>query len=71
MPQWVQSHPSEMRSACCVLTALLGFPAGEPYKGTSEQKDILRRSYERKVEFMREHKVPVSPSDLLPMSPRR
>ncbi|KAK1051050.1 endo-1,4-beta-glucanase [Friedmanniomyces endolithicus] len=47
----------------CVVSihdyATMGFPAGEPYKGTSEQKDILRKSYERKVEFMREHKVPI------------
>ena len=38
----------------------MGFPAGQPYKGTDEQKQILRNQYERKVQFMREHKVPVS-----------
>ncbi|KAK4554312.1 endo-1,4-beta-glucanase [Recurvomyces mirabilis] len=37
----------------------MGFPAGQPYKGTDEQKQILRKQYERKVEFMREHKVPI------------
>lgn len=38
----------------------MGFPAGNPYTGTSEQKETLRKQYERKVEFMRQHKVPVS-----------
>nr|OQO25970.1 hypothetical protein B0A51_07687 [Rachicladosporium sp. CCFEE 5018] len=37
----------------------MGFPAGTPYTGSAEQKDILRKQYERKVEFMREHKVPI------------
>ena len=37
----------------------MGFPAGTPYEGTDEQKDILRKQYERKVQFMREHKVPI------------
>ncbi|KAM0721109.1 hypothetical protein Q7P37_003395 [Cladosporium fusiforme] len=37
----------------------MGFPAGEPYVGTSEQDDILRRQYERKVAFMRERQVPI------------
>ncbi|KAK3626951.1 endo-1,4-beta-glucanase [Elasticomyces elasticus] len=39
--------------------ATMGFPAGDRYTGSSEQKDVLRKSYERKVEFMREHKVPI------------
>jgi len=37
----------------------MGFPAGQPYTGSEDQKEILRKQYERKVEFMREHKVPV------------
>lgn len=38
----------------------MGFPAGEPYTGSEEQKQQLRRQYERKVEFMKAHNVPVS-----------
>jgi len=37
----------------------MGFPAGNPYTGTDEQKEILQRQFERKVEFMNKHKVPV------------
>jgi len=37
----------------------MGFPAGQPYEGTAEQDNILRRQYERKIVFMREKKVPV------------
>jgi hypothetical protein len=44
--------------------ASMGFPAGQPYTGTDEQKATLQRSYERKVEFMRRHKVPVRPRSL-------
>jgi hypothetical protein len=40
--------------------ATMGFPAGTPYTGSAEQKDFLRKQYERKVQFMKEHKVPVS-----------
>ena len=39
--------------------ATMGFPAGEPYVGTPAQKEHLRRSYERKVEFMKARGVPV------------
>lgn len=39
--------------------ATMGFPAGEPYLGTPEQDETLRKSYERKVEFMKAHNVPV------------
>ena len=39
--------------------ATMGFPAGDPYQGTNEQKDLLQRQYERKVEFMKAHNVPV------------
>ena len=39
--------------------ATMGFPAGEPYLGTPEQDETLKKSYERKVEFMKAHNVPV------------
>jgi len=39
--------------------ATMGFPSGEPYVGSPEQKEHLRRAYERKVEFMKEKGVPV------------
>jgi Cellulase (glycosyl hydrolase family 5) len=39
--------------------ASMGFPAGEPYVGTPRQKEILQKSYERKVQFMKAHGVPV------------
>ncbi|KAK3387831.1 glycoside hydrolase superfamily [Podospora didyma] len=39
--------------------ATMGFPAGEPYVGTPEQKETLQKSYERKVEFMKAHSVPI------------
>jgi len=37
----------------------MGFPGHDPYLGTDEQKATLRRQYERKVEFMKAHGVPV------------
>lgn len=37
----------------------MGFPAGDPYEGTEEQIETLRRQYERKVAFMKERNVPV------------
>lgn len=44
----------------------MGFPAGQPYEGTDEQVETLRRQYERKVAFMRERNVPVHlPGSLL------
>ena len=59
--------------------ATMGFPSGEPYVGSPEQKEHLRRAYERKVEFMKEKGVPVCfvfslfflsphPSNLMPLS---
>lgn len=37
-----------------------GFPqTGEIYSGTSEQKAKLKSQYERKIEYMKEHNVPV------------
>ncbi|RAH71728.1 glycoside hydrolase family 5 protein [Aspergillus aculeatinus CBS 121060] len=35
--------------------ASMGFPTGQRYKGTPEQKQHLERSYLRKVEFMNQH----------------
>lgn len=40
--------------------ATMGFPSGVPYTGAQEQKDQLRRQYERKVQFMKARNVPVS-----------
>ncbi|BFZ62130.1 endo-1,4-beta-glucanase [Saitoella coloradoensis] len=37
----------------------MGFPMGDAYKGTSAQKKILQKQFDRKIDFMREHKVPV------------
>jgi len=41
--------------------AMLGFPipGQAPYSGTDEQKTRLKKSFERKVAFMREQKVPI------------
>lgn len=36
----------------------MGFPTGQRYVGAPEQKDKLRRQYDRKSEFMRMHKTP-------------
>lgn len=44
--------------------ATMGFPSGEPYAGTEEQNKHLERQYERKVEFMKQHNVPVGTSFL-------
>lgn len=48
--------------------ATMGFPAGQPYVGTPEQNEFLKRSYERKVEFMKARGVPVS-FQMLPFYP--
>lgn len=40
--------------------ASFGFPAGDPYVGTPKQKEALRRSYERNVEFIKGRGVPIS-----------
>lgn len=42
--------------------ASMGFPGGDPYVGTPEQKEFLQRQYNRKVEFMKAHEVPVRTS---------
>ena len=41
--------------------SLYGFPSndGNLYKGNKEQKDKLKSQYERKIEYMRNHNVPV------------
>ncbi|KAH8199177.1 hypothetical protein TruAng_006646 [Truncatella angustata] len=36
----------------------MGFPTGEPYEGTLEQKAKLRSSFERKINFMKDAGVP-------------
>ncbi|KAH8896277.1 glucan 1,3-beta-glucosidase [Thozetella sp. PMI_491] len=36
----------------------MGFPTGQPYVGTPEQKAKLRHSFERKMKFMKEAGVP-------------
>lgn len=37
----------------------MGFPTGQRYKGTTEQKESLERGYLRKAEFMRQHGTPI------------
>lgn len=37
----------------------MGFPTGEPFKGTDEQKTKLEQQYLRKALFMRQFKTPV------------
>jgi hypothetical protein len=39
--------------------SLMGFPMCEQYAGTAAQDASLKRSFERKVEFMRKHNVPI------------
>ncbi|RYP06354.1 hypothetical protein DL764_003199 [Monosporascus ibericus] len=39
--------------------SMMGFPIGEQYEGTEQQKKQLRASFERKVEFMKKRGVPV------------
>lgn len=36
-----------------------GFPLGQPYAGTDAQKAVLQHQYARKIEYMRQHQVPV------------
>ncbi|KAH8724184.1 glycoside hydrolase superfamily [Phaeosphaeriaceae sp. PMI808] len=38
---------------------MMGFPTGDPYLGTDEQKKKLRTSFERKVSYMRQHNIPI------------
>lgn len=38
---------------------MMGFPTGDPFKGTSEQKSKLERQFIRKAEFMASHKTPI------------
>jgi aryl-phospho-beta-D-glucosidase BglC (GH1 family) len=37
----------------------MGFPTGDAYLGTDAQKQKLRKSFERKVRYMREHGIPI------------
>lgn len=37
----------------------MGFPTGDRFKGTTEQKERLEKQYLRKVQFMNEHKTPI------------
>ncbi|KAH7419233.1 glycoside hydrolase family 5 protein [Cadophora sp. MPI-SDFR-AT-0126] len=39
--------------------SIMGFPMQEQFEGTAAQKTKLRASFERKVEFMRQKKVPI------------
>ncbi|RDW87680.1 hypothetical protein BP5796_03374 [Coleophoma crateriformis] len=39
--------------------SMMGFPTGKPYRGTDEQKAALEKSFLRKCEFHKEHKVPI------------
>ena len=43
----------------CHDYSMMGFPGQEIYVGTIAQKTKLRRSFERKVAFMRERKIPI------------
>lgn len=43
----------------CHDYSFYGFPIGEPYIGTDAQKAKLRKSFERKVTFMRERNIPI------------
>ena len=38
---------------------MMGFPKGETFTGSSEQKSKLERQFLRKAEFMNEHKTPI------------
>jgi len=37
----------------------MGFPAGDRFEGTDEQKSTLERQFLRKAEFMNQHKIPI------------
>jgi hypothetical protein len=39
--------------------SLMGFPTGDTYTGSSEQKDRLRKQFLRKSEFQRTHNAPI------------
>ena len=43
----------------CHDYSFMGFPIGDPYLGTDAQKMKLRKSFERKVTYMREHGIPI------------
>ena len=39
--------------------SIMGFPSGRQYDGSAAQNAHLKRSFERKVKFMRDHGVPI------------
>ncbi|KAH8895202.1 glucan 1,3-beta-glucosidase [Thozetella sp. PMI_491] len=43
----------------CHDYSIFGFPIGEVYEGTDEQKQKNRTNFERKIQFMRKHNVPI------------
>ncbi|KDQ15962.1 glycoside hydrolase family 5 protein [Botryobasidium botryosum FD-172 SS1] len=43
----------------CHDYASYGFPAGEPYTGSADQRAHLEKTFERKVEYQRRHDVPI------------
>jgi hypothetical protein len=53
------SEPLPNTVYACHDYSMMGFPVGDPYLGTSAQKAKLRKSFERKVAFMREKGVPI------------
>lgn len=53
------SEPLPNTVYACHDYSMMGFPTGDPYLGTAAQKAKLRKSFERKVAFMREKGVPI------------
>jgi hypothetical protein len=53
------SEPLPNTVYACHDYSMMGFPIGDPYLGTEAQKAKLRKSFERKVAFMREKGVPI------------
>lgn len=53
------SEPLPNTVYACHDYSTMGFPTGDPYLGTPAQKMKLRKSFERKVAFMRERGVPI------------
>ena len=43
----------------CHDYSMMGFPGQEVFMGTAAQKMKLRKSFERKVAYMREHNIPI------------
>ena len=53
------SNPLPNSVYSCHDYSMMGFPIGDAYLGTDEQKMKLRKSFERKVTYMREHQIPI------------